>query len=154
MSIFEDGYLEHVEKMPLATAGELKMWNLSLSGFDLGPLAEQQWVFIGWEPAYQLAVSFLEKMALTRSEIRNILALPEGNLSEAPDTLSLETRHRLYDVHRIHIALVLLYPDQPDHQRYWFTAKDRILAGKTAIEVMTSEGTERVRKLLEGRLNE
>lgn len=154
MSIFEDDYLEHVDMMPFAVAGELKMWNLRLPGINLERMAEDQWVMMAWSPAYKFAVRFLEQTEMSEEAIRCTLALKsDADIHQAPEPLLLETRHRLYDIHRIRIATVILYPDQPDHQRHWFSAKNGSFGGKTAIEVMTSEGTERVRKLLEGRLS-
>jgi len=154
MNAFEDDYLERVEMMPLATAGELKMWNLLLPGIDPELMAEDKWVMMAWTPAYKFAVRFLEKIEMSEEAIRRTLALKaDEGIHQAPERLPLETRHRLYDIHRIRIAMTILYADQPEHQRHWFSAENGSFGGKTAIEVMTSEGTERVRKLLEGRLN-
>jgi hypothetical protein len=154
MSAFEDDYLEHADMMPFAVAGELKMWNLRLPGIDLERMAEDKWLMMAWPPAYKFAVHFLEQTEMSEEAIRRALALkPDADIHQVPEPLPLEIRHRLYDIHRIRIAIIILYPDQPEHQRHWFSAKNGSLGGKTAIEAMTSDGTERVRKILEGRLS-
>lgn len=153
MSTFEDDYLERAEMMPLATAGELKMWNLRVLSLDLDKMTEDRWVFIGWKVAYELAIRFLDKMGMSVEDIRKTLALSTGDVREVPETLLLGTRHRLYDVHRMHIAILILYPEQPENQRLWFTARHQNLENRSPIEIMASEGTEKIRRLLEGRLS-
>lgn len=154
MGYFKDEYMADAEMMPLVTGGELRMWNLNLPGIDVAKLEEDQWVLMAWRQAYLFAVRFLDQIGMSWEAIQKTLSLPEGVTNQdVPEVLSLQTRHRLYDVHRMRIAIMILYPNQADHQKSWFTSRQHNLNGRTPLEIIVSEGTDKIRKLLEGRLN-
>lgn len=154
MGNFNDDYIAKAEMMPLITGGELRMWNLKLPGIDVTQLEEDQWVLMAWKQAYLFAVRFLDQIGMSWEAIQKTLSLAEGvTRQDVPEVLSLETRHRLYDVHRMRIAIIILYPDQLDHQKSWFASRHQNLDGRAPLEIIISEGPERMRKLLEGRLN-
>lgn len=136
MGFFKDDYMENAEMMPLITGGELRMWNLKLPGIDVAKLEEDQWVLMEWKQAYLFAVRFLDQIGMSWEAVQKTLSLPESvTRQDVSEALSLETRHRLYDVHRMRIAIMILYPDQPSHQKRWFTSRHRDLDDRVPLEI-------------------
>lgn len=149
MALMCDEILNISDGLPVLTAGEMRMWNFTAKNVDLFSAPDGQWITTSWAHAYRLAVAFLSEMGIDDEVIREIL-----NLDSVPeDSVPLATRWRLYDVHRIRIALLLLYPSQPDIQRHWLTARGKRFANQPPLELMRGSGLRDVRCALEASLN-
>lgn len=140
------------EKLPVLTVGECRMWNFRAPGVDIESVADDDWIFLPWDEAYRLAIRFLEKMEIPNDDIATILGeQPIGESEVRVRELSATTRRRLYDVHRIRLALLLLYPEQQDVQRVALHSTSSAF-GSSLLQQMIAGGTDRVRRWLEGRL--
>lgn len=148
MAAMTDEILVSTAGLPVATAGEMRLWNLTAAGVDLSLMRGDQWVIVSWRRAYVLAESFLRGRgfdAETIGEILRLAAPPEGDVP-------LPIRWRLYDIHRIRIALLVLYPEQPVMWRHCLTVSQERFAERAAIELMRGSELRDVRLALEARL--
>lgn len=153
MSTFSNQYLAEAAMMPLITGGELRMWNFTMPGLDTDAVADDQWVVMDWKAAYLRAVEFLRDMGASEEDVSAILTVTSGLREiEHCKSLSAEVRRRLFDIHRIRLAILLLYPSQKENQRVVFSGKNEYFGGRSMCEVMTLSGTAEVRRWLEGRL--
>lgn len=141
------------EKLPVLTVGECRMWNFRVPGVDVERASDGDWISLAWDEAYRFAVRFLEKMEVPSDGVTAILGHPSVDEPEIrTEDLSATTRQRLYDIHRIRLALLLLYPDQLDTQRMALHLMNSAF-GTSLLQKMTEGDTEQVRRWLEGRLN-
>lgn len=141
-----DDELSRMERMPLATASELVTWNLSVGKIDLGGATVDDVVTVRWEDAIEVASIYLRQLGFDEQVVKHAI----GSSASSRKELSFHTRRRLFDIHRIRLMLVILYPEQLQRQKAWLSSS--FGNKKTAIEMIVEGEGYVIRQMLEKRV--
>jgi len=145
-------------RISIGTVGEFKMRGLLIPDTVCEPLAGKptDQIMIPASKAVALALNILESWNIPTTQHADVLGVTPETLESYKHgryPTAKTVLQRIEDIHAMHKALMLLAPHNPVYRTQWCTSHNNAFGGKKPIDIILTDGTQKVRDYLDGCLD-